>query len=151
MSQFLSFISHKGPGLIRLHLADGDVLHLLLVKLLGVVAGTLGKAQDRVETDAAEPGGSAQAAALGEVPADEGGLLRRQGGAEQGGAVAGREVCTAGGAAQAADALGLARPPVGAQRGGATLAVGGTSGIRTRAQRPILLVHGSSLLVLLPR
>src|SRR5579862_6748813 len=101
MSQFLSFISHKGPGLIRLHLADGDVLHLLLVKLLGVVAGAFGKAQDGVEADAAEAGGGTQAPALGEMPPDEGSLLRRQGGAEQGGAVAGREVCTASGTAQA--------------------------------------------------
>src|SRR3954466_2289683 len=69
-SQCLSFFPHEGPGLVGLDLLGLDAPDHAVVEELGVMAETLGEAQDGVEADAAQPGGGAAAGALGQVPGD---------------------------------------------------------------------------------
>src|SRR5262249_14361914 len=142
-SQCLSFFPHEGPGLIGLHLVDLDVLHQLLVELLGVPPGPSGEAEHGVEADAAEAGGGPPALALSPGLGDLQGLLLGQVGAEQGRPGPLREVVAAGGAAEAAEVAGLAGPAVGAEVPLALVAVDGAVGVGAGESRAVLLTHGA--------
>jgi len=67
-------------------LLDLDVSHELVVEELGVVAGSMSEAQDRIQTDAAETTGGPHAIALDDMVCDLEDFLDGQVGTKQWGA-----------------------------------------------------------------
>src|SRR5262249_11948848 len=97
-SHCLSFFPHKGPGLVGLNLLGLEAADPVVVEVFGVLAESVGEAQDGVEADLAKPRRGAAATAIGEVPrdGDEGSLRGAQAKQRRVGAL--REVRAAGGA-----------------------------------------------------
>src|SRR6516225_4295707 len=144
-SQCLSFFPHEGPGLIDLDLAEPHVLHHLLVEGLGVLARPQGEAEDGVEAHAAEPAGGSHAGPLHQVLGDAEGLLLGQLGAEQRRAGPLGKALAASGAAEAADAPGLAGPAVGPEVVVPPPAVERAIGVGASQRGPVPVFHDTLL------